>query len=501
MHTFKRRPDFKSLPAFVFIMSCLFLTVLLSTIQRDVFFSGDGGLKYLVTKQPADYTTLHLKTPDWVGDIWNQGFYPFKAPFVYDSLQEKIISFPPFFQQLSAPLYQKFGYAGLYCIPVFSILALWVWFTWLLYHLRIKPVIIAVVLFCLLFCSPLTLYAAVYWEHTLAVLLLFAGIVFLVKPTGKPLTAITLGSLTGFSAWLRPEALLLSLMIAALVLYNRLRQERNASLYFVVSLFVTIVLFFVCNRFTYGDFLGAHSYQLFLEASLREKIHQSLVLLIHLNGKQLIFFPIQLLVFSLVMYARVKKAAVPKQVLQLLLITVLFSFIAPFFLPNAGGKQWGPRYFLFLIPIVLLAFAIFANSFSSFHNVVKVGPWLMLPFVAFSVYLNSYLAFKTLHNDYAFRVKPCLQFIQHDSCKVVVVQNQFIAQEFAALFDSKSIFLAENRSQYDTLQTLLHKARVEEVIFISRDRDLLLPCQPNEPGSNHVQHIGDYFLTRCKWPL
>lgn len=485
---------YKFLPKAVFVLACLLLVLLLSTIRQAVFFSGDGGLKYLVMRQGAGRgVSLQLKAEPWVYDIWNKGFYPFKPPFVYDQQGEKIVSFPPFFQWLTTPFFRMGGSEGLYVIPAISLLLLWLWFAWLLNRLKVEKAIIAAALFALAFCSPLTLYGAIYWEHTLAVLLLFSGIVFLVKPDSTRLQAWVLGCLAGLAAWLRPEALLLWVLIISMVLYNHARQPRKSNAPFVIGSFALVALFFICNNILYGNVLGAHSYQLSSNASFSERFIQSIILLTHLNARQFLFFPLLLIVYSAAIYARIKKYTIPKEVTQLLFIALLFSLIAPFFLPNGGGKQWGPRYFLFLVPIVLVAGAILAKT-NTYNKTATL--WLLIPVTIYSIYLNSFSAYKILHNDYAYRVKPCLQMLQQDSCHILIVQNQFVAQEFAALFETKHMFLAENEQQYLKLQSLLIGIGRKEWIFLARDPELLLPCGLQK-ASSPVQHAGDYYFVRC----
>ena len=491
-NTRKERSWFLRLPAVIFVVACFFLGGLLSAVQPDVFFSGDGGLKYLVARQINSGNSsveLYPEGAEWVQQIWAKGFYPFKPPFVYDQDDSKIVSFPPFFQWLTAPLLKLFGNAGLYIIPVVSLLLLWSWFGWILYRLNLQQRVIAGALFCLFFCSPLTLYAAIYWEHTLAVLLGFGGIVFLVKPARSCTQAFILGCLTGLSVWLRPEALLLWLLIIAVVLYNQAQQPEKRNAYFTAASFVLVALFFVCNKALYGDFLGAHSYQLITHTPWQEQLARSFILFTHLNAKQFLFFPLSLLIYAMTCYAFIKKYAVPKECFQLLFISISFSLIAPFLLPNGGGKQWGPRYFLLLIPSILIAGSLLINTVR-FKTATLL--WLLVPVVVYSLYLNSFSACKTLYDDYAYRVKPCLQLLQQDKCTILIVQNQFIAQEFAALFETRQIFLAENKQQYTQLETLLRAAGKQEWIFIARDKPLLLPA-----NADPVRRAGDYFFIKC----
>lgn len=483
------------LPAIVFVASCLFLVLLLFTVKPAVFFSGDGGLKYLATQQvnrQGSPVVLKLKAEDWVSSIRSKGYYPFKPPFVYEQQDQKVISFPPYFQWLSAPLLRHFGATGLYIIPAVSVVLLWLWFVQVLYRLGIRVRVIAAALFSLGFCTPLTLYGAIYWEHTLAVLLLFGGLAFLINPDETRTRAFVTGCLTGFATWLRPEALLLWLLIVALVLYNQTKQHRKTNLYFVTGSFVIGALFFLNNWLLYKNLLGAHGYQLTQEPLFRARLTQSLFLLKYLNTTQLLFFPLEAVVYAMALYAVARKYPLPKPVAQLILLSILFSVTAPFFLPNGGGKQWGPRYLLVLIPIILLAGVLLFQHLAIRGNIF----WLLVPCMLYSIYLNCFSGYKTLRNDYTHRVKPCLEQLLQDSCKTIVVQNQFIALEFAALFSSKNIFLAEDAFSYARLQALLLGADQQQWIFVAQDRQLVLPCQPQH-RTEPVRHAGDYFFVRC----
>ena len=493
------RVDSRWLPAGSLLLASLYLLLLLSTVQPRVFFSGDGGLKWLVLQQtgtPATYTSLQLPADSTVSRIWQQGFYPLNPPFVYQNGAKRIVSFPPYFQMLNAPLLKLFGYRGLYIIPALSLVILWLLFCWLLRRLHVSGITTALVLLFLAYCSPLTFYASVYWEHTLAVLLLFGGVVFLLMPTRRRVPAAVLGSMAGLASWLRPEALLLCLLFAAVVIYRQRTAGNRGTKYFVAAQLAMILLFFFCNWLLYGSFLGAHGYQLISNATMLQRISDSLVLLIHLNAKWLMFFPLTLLVFAAYIYTYTKKISVPRGVRPLLLISLLFLLTIPFFLPNAGGKQWGPRYFLVLTPLLLMAAALLLPAI---QNAAPIWRWLALPLILYSFYLNTWRAYITLHDDYAYRVKPCLDWVQKSSSKTVVVQNQFIAQEFAILFLSKNVFLAEDKQQFARLSAMLQSAGTGKIIFIAKDQEHLVPPGlKNTQGS--IQHLGDYYLMQYSLP-
>src|SRR5580658_8619677 len=177
------------------LFSAVYLAFLVSSAQPGVFFSSDGGVKYLVVKQLSEghgFKYMYLPQPQWVQQVWANGFFPFRPPFLYSSPNGYLFVFPPAFQIISSFFYAHFGNPGLLVIPILSTLASWLGFISLLRRCGIHPSRIAIGLFILVFCSPLTIYGATYWEHMTAILLLFIGLSYLVKPPSGPVTALIL---------------------------------------------------------------------------------------------------------------------------------------------------------------------------------------------------------------------------------------------------------------------------------------------------------------------
>src|SRR5580698_2250839 len=169
----------------ILVLALGYLAYLIGTIPHGVLYSADAGVKYMVVRQLTEgygFKYLHLAQPVWVQSIWQAGFFPLRPPFVYASSGGYMFVFPPAFQIVSAFLYSRLGYPGLYILPVLSMVLLWVFMIVLLRRLGITPGRIALALFIMAFCSPLTVYGAMYWEHGPATLLLFAGLVFIVRP-------------------------------------------------------------------------------------------------------------------------------------------------------------------------------------------------------------------------------------------------------------------------------------------------------------------------------
>ena len=57
----------------VALLSVVYLAFLVSSAQPGVFFSSDGGIKYLVVKQITEghgFKYMYLPQPQWVHQIW-----------------------------------------------------------------------------------------------------------------------------------------------------------------------------------------------------------------------------------------------------------------------------------------------------------------------------------------------------------------------------------------------------------------------------------------------
>ncbi len=485
------------LPYILSTAALCFLVSLLITVKEEVFFSGDAGLKFLMVKQIAhggSCTTLDLQNAQWVNNIWNQGFYPFKPPFIYDAPDGKVVSFPPSFQWLTSWMYKWFGFKGIYIIPSFSVAALWYWFITVLYKAGVAPLRVSAAFFLLAFCSPLTVYGALYWEHSMAIVLLFSAIVFMLKQVSA-LQAVTLGLMSGLSVWFRPEMLMLCLLLIVTVAVNSIIKKSNANVLFVIAMLLCISAFFIFNFKVYDSVLGAHSYQLFEQDKFVNYFVKKFIISTHLNGRLVIYFPLVVLLYAFSVYLLFQKKRLPDLVNQLTLLIIIFLMLTPFCLPNAGGKQWGPRYFLPVIPVVIVTLSLAARYYSEvrIRKHIAIG---ILFIAAYSMYINVYLAHRTLHDDYACRVKPALDYLKNERCNILVVQNQYIAQEFASLFENKKIFLAESQQNFDELKHLLIAAGITKVMYLSHDGGF--ERQPVNVINNSaaLKKTGDYYVAQ-----
>jgi hypothetical protein len=495
-----RRLNKGNLPVLLVLVFALsYLAYLTSTIPRGVFYSADAGVKYMVVRQLTEgygFKYLHLAQPAWVQSIWQTGFFPLRAPFVYPSSGGYMFVFPPAFQIVSAFLYSWLGYPGLYILPVLSIVLLWVFMALLLRRLGISTGRIALALFILAFCSPLTLYGAMYWEHATAALLLFAGLVFIVRPPARNAPAIALGLVSGVAIWLRPEAIMLDFLygLAALVLYRR--DRRAVYLCFVACLLLSVVGFMVFNQLEYGSVMGLHGHQLADQSDIddRWKFSKALYNQWMTNYKSIRNFGFILLLFP-ILY-RVFRIGEWKDIRPVLLaaIVLVFSLVTPFILPNDGGRQWGARYFLPVIPIVIVLLFLIDQQWGILARRVRVPGWLtgcILLILAYSFYHNTYSGgVRDLGWAYHGRVKPTMERFEKKQGNVVVVSDSYMVYEMGYLFDKNYFFMATGDDSLHRLLLLLKASGVREYTYIFNPR--YPASQPKSLQDSTTQRL---------WPL
>lgn len=491
----------KSRPVyFVCFFSLCWVAFLVSSVLPDVFFSLDGGIKLMIVRQfnqGHGFKYMYLPQPQWVHEIWNNGYFPFRPPFAYPSSAGYLYSFPAAFQIISAFLYLKFGYAGLYVIPVLSTILLWIFMIMLLNRCGMAPAKIAAAIFILVFCSPLTIYAATYWEHTLAVLLLFTGTAFIVSPASRQLTAALWGLCCGLAAWLRPEALVMQILygLALAVLY--VKQKRPEYPAFAAGMFLSVAGFLIFNRVEYGSVFGIHGYQVLNENSFGGKIAKAVHILVSINKSSIRHFPFILLLIPVIYRLFKSRHALDLRTVLLICIVIGFCLLTPFILPNDGGRQWGPRYFLPIIPIIIVVLLLVDQQWNLTAN-RKLPVWLMvfmLVITGYSLYRNGYKGGKTLRWENHNRVRPSLDFVRQNG-DVIVVGDGSTAMEMGDVFNEKYFFQIDDDASLDKLLLLLKKQGIREFVYIYDINDPKGLPGPLKKVTTHLLKKGDFSLSK-----
>lgn len=467
------------LPWLVIFVGILFTLYLQFLIPEDVFFSGDAGLKALLSKQlGSGQLRFDLVPPPqtWVQNLWNNGLYPFETPFVYNLNNKYWITFPYTFPLVTAPFYALFGYRGFYLVPLLATWAIWLSFYWACRRLKINSLFTAIGLIVLIFASHLSLYSAMYWEHTLAVALAFQGFSTLLIPGNSQglskKDAVISGVLIGLAVWFRPEFLCLVGLCLVLVYFASLNQFRQLDFInkrlrlgklhyltknreiFVISMVVTVGLFFLSNKLIYNHPLGIHAIQVVEEQTLPQRLRDARKNFGQLSGAIFEYLPITFFPVIYLIIAAIAKRRFNIKLAAIYLICFFFivgvSLIVPVSTQKqiAGGLQWGVRFLLVLVPIIcLVAIKELQLIQLKANPAIKYGCFLIFAMlVVIGVHKNVFAGtafLKKTHDGYL----PAIQFLQKDPHQVIAMSHQFVAQALEPGLSREKIFFRVEDSQ------------------------------------------------------
>lgn len=562
----------------IIVVGILFSLFLQGQVADGVYFSGDGGLKALLAQQLAGgELRFDLIPPQeaWIQNLWHDGLYPYEEPFIYDVNNKYYITFPYTFPLVTAPFYALFGYRGLYLIPLVSTWIIWFNFAWVGRQLKLNNLIICLGLFALIFASYLSIYSAMYWEHTLAVTLSFAGIsIFLIKsyPQGISVkNALISGCLIGLAVWFRPEFLCLVGLLTGLVILatltvlfkekiiflkeiNYLNQNK---IFFLGSMFLTVGTFFVTNKLIYNHALGIHGIQAVEKVAFQEKLlgawqnFQGLSLALF-DYLPIIYLPLIYLIIYLLQKCRnniylrailisgtvilliislgflfttgqlgtiknLVKGLLPQLVLGLISIYLLkdvkiqfslqlaiaYLFCLGFMIGVAllvpvgtagliaGGKQWGPRFLMILVPIITLITAIALNNFLNHtQSLTKYSVFALLGILMiWGIHQNIYQATLALQKNNQVTA-AAVNFLQKDSHNFVAISHQFVGQALEPAVKGNKIFF-----RVDSQANLI---KLGQALTTKQQREFLYICYPNRACDLPKLNPEDLFFNQEK---
>lgn len=508
---------------FIIGAGVLFSLFLLGQVPEGVYFSGDGGLKALLAQQLSEgIFRIDLVKPDfeWVRQLWKDGLYPYEEPFVYYLNDRYYITFPYPFSLITAPFYTLLGERGLYVIPLVSTWLIWISFNLYCRYLKLSSFQQVLSVFLLVFASNLTLYSGMYWEHTLAVLFCFIGMIILLVPRESVTLkeAILSGFFVGLSAWIRSEFLAMVATLTFLVgimtilrLSSNFRSEKSFNLVkklkldqllylgdkgwiFILTMYGTVGLFFISNKLIYGHFLGIHALQIVEEFSITRRLTEAWESFLEIIVTFFEYFPVACFSLLYLLLFLIIKSFQQKTPRIIFLALIIFSLITSIYWVNThglaeiklfvktygilvilsaiwlilsrkedininqkmafvyvmsllftagvallvdsgsdeiavGGKQWGQRYLLILLPffsiMIVQQLKFFLDNSKSLLKYYTI--FLFSIFLILGVYKNMYLGtvfFQKTHRG----VTPAIEFLANDSRQVVVVSHQYAAQ-------------------------------------------------------------------------
>ena len=364
-----------------------YLLILQWLIPNGTYFNGDAGLNALLSQNLARGNfSFALGFPDqpWIKYLWSDRLFPYQEPFVYELAGKFFITFPYTFPLITAPFYAISGYRGFYVIPVLATLATWVVFLWVCKKSNLSATAVVMGVALLIFSTNFTIYSAIYSEHTLSVCLSFAGLSFMIPQKDSNrigLWAVLLAGLfTGLAVWFRPEQILLVIFLDFLALWAvvnprwpissiRISTPRIITsigqfgwAYITASSF-TLLIYGLTNWLIYDNFFGVHVIQVI------EKKALSVRLMTAVGNFQLmtvgyyslfIYVPIALLPIGYLFLHWIKPDRFrfdPDWVIWYVFCLAFVIGVSALVPAGAGGKQWGPRFLLLLVPVIILIFA------------------------------------------------------------------------------------------------------------------------------------------------
>lgn len=485
-------------PLLTILAGILFSLFLYWHIQDELFFSGDGALKALLTKQFSTgnfHFNLELSAQSWIRKLWDQGLYPFEPPFAYKISDLHYITFSFIFPLVTVPFYALLGFKGLYIVPLLATWILWIGFYFVCRNFQMGSAITTVAIATLIFASPLTMYSSMYWEHTLAISLAFNGLAILLVRGLENFSirdAVLSGLLIGLSVWFREELLcvvgIVFVLVAASVKFN-LGQfsliSKNKTI-FLLSMMVTVLTMWGVNLLVYHHFLGIHSIQVTENFSLTNRVTEAYKIFGKLTVDLIDYFPTiyfciayVILYLALFKYQKIEYFPIMG---KLLLIFTAFTVFVSLFLPSNGGRQWGTRFLLINVPIICLfaGIALHATWKIRRFGLRYISALLFTIFFSIGFYINTYLGPLYCYPHRENSTSTTLKFLQQDKNQFVATPNQYINQTFEVLFDKKAFFLTKNNEELTKLGWELHKQGHQKLIYICPSYD---PCSKRIPDA------------------
>lgn len=458
----------RALPVATLLASVAFSLAAASTAREGVFYSGDGGVKFALARQFAQgdlHADLRLPAEPWVADLWARGLYPLEPPFAYEIDGRRYVKDPVFFPLVTAPLLAALGWPGLYVLPVASLWAIWIVFLLLARRLQVGPVTSSLALAAVVFASPLTVYGAMYWEHTLAVALAFGGIALLVTDEEAPAwRCVAGGVLVALSAWFRSEHYWLVAVLALLAVASRpLGLGLRRVPLVLAGLIVPMAALIAVNVALYGHPLGAHAFQITQPLGAVVRVTNAAATEGRLLRLLVEYFPLAIPAAA-VAFANVGRQPLEHQrrgstAARLLAWTsLLYVVLLPAILPRPetggeGGKQWGPRFLLVAVPMLCALVALSAPRLAALRSATlrAVVAAAFAAAFAMGAYRNAWAGTRELERDYAGRMRPLLEFLRSDPARVVAASEQFAAQEMIELAGDRRFFFVKSPEDLEHL--------------------------------------------------
>jgi hypothetical protein len=454
-----------------------FTLQLVLEIPEGVFYSPDGGLKFDLARRMfheggAFRGELEAAASPWAKELWADGLSPFGPPFVYERAGKSIVAFSVFFPAVTAPWYELLGFRGLYVVPLLSAWALWALFAWGAPRCGLSRTATAAALAAIVFASPLTLYAAIYWENTASVLLAFAGVALFIARRSPSLAAgAGAGALLGLAGWLRPEQALFALLTVFLSLaFPRVGGGRRTQLGLALGVCALLLVLALWNVATSGTVGGFQSLQWGTdERGILAPAVDRLKALLTVFPQWYPLAPAAIIGFAALRFRHASNPALTEVGRFLLLLSLLLFLLVPFGVARGVAKQLGPRYLLVLVPVMgfLLGLAWDQLWATGRPRLRLLAALVFVIALAAGIHRNVVVGSRALRNDYALRMRPLIATVQKDPTPVIAVSDQRIAQDLVTLWDSRTFFLVQSAEDVTKLVSGMRKQGKDKFLLLT----------------------------------
>lgn len=467
-------------PGLVLLLGLAYTLTLQALVPPGTFVNGDAGLKYLLTRQFAAgewRSDLRLPAPEWARRLWDEDrLYPIAYPNVVVREGRRYALFGLTLPALSAPPFRLFGFRGLLLLPLFGCWAIWAFTLQACRHLRLGGAASALVLGALVLGSPVTFYSSTFWEHTPGVALGWGGLVWILfGPAGdeRPGRAFLGGLLVGLAPLLREELYLLAALVGGLgtlelwpraprLLAGRARPA-------LAGLALGLLLVLGLNAWLYGHALGLHA-ETALSTRAWQSTRRALGALSALAPAVLEYFPSAGLALLVPALGRRPRRLEP---LVLLALAAALVLLTPLLVRSAGGRQWGPRYLLAVVPMLALCGGWVLRAAGRQRRAAFLLGGVLC---AWGTWTNLVEGTRYLAATHARRLEP-LAVVGADPAQVVAVARDSISLSLAPLFERKTLFLTERGSELRGLARGLQAQGQRRLLLLCHAS---YPCGPLE---------------------
>jgi hypothetical protein len=386
-----------------------------------------------------------LRPPEqpWAAELWSQGLRPVLLPYVIDGAHGPMVSFPLPFIGISAVALAVGGWRVLFGISLLSMAVAWtVIARYAVRRLDDRRSILSIVSLTVAgsFAVP---YGAMYWEHAPALACVVGGMALHPLLQRRQAWAHACGGmLVGAATLLRPEVALMSAITTALALGHR-ESSLRARVAWTVGAVVGVAAWVIHNLAVFGSSTGAHALQVFDATQPTAISLPGLAERLASMGGNLALHGVEawalVAILGLAATQREGRDNVRCRAAMVMLAAFgLFCVAVACIVPNDGGKQWGPRYFVVGLPLVWTGLVI---AVASLRERARQAAHVVLSASAIAgVLLNLGGGLVTTEQASCDRIYPLYVQLSEMTPDAIAVAHQDIGLDLGLMWESVPFF-------------------------------------------------------------